>query len=132
MRYIKYFLWYLFFSAYWTAYNLGEKIRPESNATNFIMFAIGLNLFALFEMALLFGYKFSGIILFLFCVLPAVLIPYLLFTQNKVFKSKIEQFRFLNTREYNRKRYILLISITVETGLLVFGLALVRNILGTS
>lgn len=110
---ITYSWWYLFYSAYWTAYHLGEKENPESNACYLLKILIGFNMFALFQFGLYFGYAFSTTLFFIVCILPAALIPYFSFERRSRYKLRMNEFKLLKNQSYARKRHILLIVLAI-------------------
>jgi len=132
MKRLNYFLWYFFFSAYWTAYELGEKRNPKSNASYLLSLNIGWNLFGLFQILLLFGYQKPTLLLIGLCLIPAVFIPYFLTNNKKEYLKKNEEFAYLKNIENKRARYILLISITLWSIAFVAIVAVLRNIYQTN
>lgn len=109
LKKITYYWWYLFYAAYWTAYHLGEKENPESNACYLLKVLIGFNMFALLQLALYLGYNLSITMLFIICILPAALIPYFSFEKGNRYQLRLNEFKFLKNQSYAKKRYVLLI-----------------------
>ncbi len=126
MKKLNYGLWYLFFSAYWTAYNWGEKRNPQSNATNFISITIALNLFLPFNVYLLLGHKVPGLVLFTFCFLPGLILPYILFRRRKIYEIKIKQFEFLKQEDFKRRRFTVLLVVTFWSIASFIGIGVLR------
>ena len=116
----------MFFSAYWTAYDWGESQKPQSNATNYISLTIALNLFFPFHICLLFGYKIPGIILFVFCFLPGLVLPYILFRRRNIFAIKFKQFEFLKQETFKRRRITILVFVTAWSIASFVGVGLLR------
>ncbi|HLN71819.1 MAG TPA: hypothetical protein VK205_00890 [Prolixibacteraceae bacterium] len=110
---ITYSWWYLFYSAYWTAYHLGEKENPESNAIYYYNLLIGFNLFGLAQLAKFKGYDLSITILVIMCVLPAILIPYFSFDRGNRYKQKMNEFKFVKNKTHARQRHILLLVLAI-------------------
>jgi len=127
LKRINYYLWYLYFSVYWSSSNLGAK-KPESNAVGLFNLFVLLNFAAIFQILEFFGHKFSGIIFMFFCGVPAFLIPYLLFQRKHLFHSRFKEFEFLRAKEYKRKRIIAVISAIVFSILFCDGMAVLRNL----
>lgn len=119
LRRISYSWWFLFYSAYWTAYHLGEKEEPESNAIYYFNLLIGFHLFGIMQLVKYWVYDFSIPVLVSVCVLPALIIPYLSFRKGKRYKTKIDEFKFLKGNSNARKRYILLIILSLWSVLFV-------------
>lgn len=108
-RRIGFYWWYLFFSAYWTAFLFGERKEPENNASYLLNVLIGLNLFGVMEFVKYFGCNFSIATIITICVVPAIIIPYLSFKKGLKYKRKLKEFEFLKEDEYKRKRYAILV-----------------------
>ena len=118
-RKIIYGWWYLFYSAYWTAFNLGEKEEPESNAIYYFNLLIGFHLFGIMQLAKFFGHNFSITVLISVCVLPALIIPYLSFKKGGRYKTQIEKFKFLKDANNAKMRHTLLIILSLWSVLFV-------------
>lgn len=116
---ITYAWWYLFFSAYWTAFNLGEKKAPEDNAVYIFNYWLGLNLFGIMQLIKFLGYTFSVIVLISICVFPAIAIPYFSFKKENRYRKRIDEFNFLKDTCYAKKRYLLLIILSLWSVLFV-------------
>jgi len=127
LKKLNYYLWFLFFSIYWSSHNWGAS-RPENNATNLISLILLLNLSALLQVLLYFGYSLSSLLFVMFCGVPAFIIPYLLFQRKEVLNSKLKEFKFLEAKEYNRKRIICVGRILVFSIAFNAGIAMIRNI----
>lgn len=125
---INSFLWYFFFSAYWTAHELGEKRNPESNASYLLALNIGWNLFGMCQIGLYSGYKISNVLLIIFCLVPAIFIPYYMTKSKSRFQKKSAEFAYLRDQKLKRRRYILLIMLTLWSIGFVAGIAVLRNI----
>lgn len=119
LKRITYSWWYLFFSAYWTAYHLGETEEPEGNAYYLLNVLIGLNIFGVMQFLKFTGYNFSITALIIICVLPAIIIPYLSFKKGNRYKMRMSEFEFLKEGCNAKKRYILLILISLWSVLFV-------------
>ena len=111
--------WYLFYSAYWTAFHLGEKEEPESNAIYYFNLLIGFHLFGIMQLIKFWGYNFSVAVLIIVCMLPAIIIPYLSFKKGERFKRKKEEFIFLKEASNAKKRHILLLVLSIWSILFV-------------
>ncbi len=114
-RVIIYSWWYLFYSAYWTAYYLGEKHTPESNANYLLNILILLNIFGIMQLFAFFGYKVSIPTLLIICILPAYSIPYLSFQKKDRYKIRMKEFKFLRNVNSAKKRHLLLIFLSIWT-----------------
>ena len=127
LKLIRHYMWYFYFCVYWSAYNWGEKKNPQSNATNLFGFiwimiaSIGL------QVILCFGYRFPGWTYFCIPVLPAFILPSILFKERKI-NSNRKEFDFLRTDKYKRKRRIVVASVIMVLILLNAGVAIYRNI----
>jgi hypothetical protein len=113
LKRINFYWCYLFFSAYWTAFSLGEKKEPESNANYLLSVIIGLNLFGIFEFIKYLGYNLPIIWLVIICVVPAITIPYYSFKMDSKYKKKLIDFDFLKTEENKKKRHTILLLISI-------------------
>lgn len=110
LKVLKYYWWFLFYSAYWTAYNLGEKDEPEGNAIYYFNLLIGFHFFGIVQLILFWGYDFTAEIGVGVCVLAALIIPYLAFRKGNRYKTKSEEFKFLKDASTAKMRHILLIT----------------------
>jgi hypothetical protein len=119
MKRLIYYWWYLFFVAFWTAHSLGEKKAPESNAIYFLSFILGLNLFGFFEVLKYFGFNLSITMLIIFCLVPAIMIPYLSITKDNKFNNKKSEFEFLKDEKNKKKRFGILIVLSIWSILFV-------------
>lgn len=131
MNRIYYFVWYFFFSAYWSAYELGEKANADKNASYLTGLNIGWNLFGLCEIILYNGYPFSTLFMVISCLIPAVSIPYFLTSDRKNFLEKMNKFTFLRDSKFKRTRYLTLFGTTLWSIAFVAGVAVLRNIYNT-
>ncbi len=128
---INYYWWYLFFSSYWTAYELGEKNKPEENAKYFIGFIIGLNMFALFQILLLYGIQVNTYIFVPLCFLTGIIIVNrIYFHKNRYIKMK-ESFLFLQNSSNKSKRYKVLFLTAIWSIAFVAAIAVMRDIYNT-
>ncbi len=124
------FVWYLYFSIYWSTYDWGEKKHPEDNAINLIRWILLINLSAIYQVFIYFGYPFSVISIICICGIPAFVIPYLLIQNNKKgFNLRFEKFEFLKEKEYNRKRLTIVIAVLSFSIVLNAAVAIFRNIM---
>jgi hypothetical protein len=118
-RRITYSWWYLFYSAYWTAFNLGEKEVPESNAIYFFNLLIGFHIFGVMQLLKFFGYDFPIVVLISICVIPALTIPYFSFKRGYRYKARMDEFKFLKGNNKSKTRHILLIALSLWSILFV-------------
>ncbi|WP_426669074.1 hypothetical protein ACPPVU_22980 [Mucilaginibacter sp. McL0603] len=125
---IRHYWWYLYFSAYWSAYNWGEKNTPQSNAINLLYLITLLVLSGLLQIALLFGIKLSGMAFIAFCGLPALIIPYWSISKNKMYKERLREYDYLKAKEFNYKRNVYVISVLVFAIALNTSIAIIRNL----
>ena len=126
---LRYCIWYLYFSAYWTVFNWGEKTKPRNNASNFMSLTILINLSAIYQILVYFGYPVSILFVIFFCALPAFIIPYLLFQSDKVFNLKFKEFEFLRGNECKQKRIIVIFSIASFSIIFNTAVAIFRNLM---
>jgi hypothetical protein len=112
LKKVIYYWWYLFFSAYWTAFHLGERDEPESNAIYYFNLLIGFHLFGIMQLIKFLGYDFSISVLVGICVFPAIAIPYFSFKKGNRYIKKIDDFKFLKDTSYAKKRHSLLIILS--------------------
>ena len=112
---IEYYWWFIYYSAYWTAYIYGERDNPKSNACYFMNVLIFLFLFGILEFCIFFGLEVSLLLIIFLCLIPAYLIPYLIISKDFRYKKKMKQFEFLKERKYNIKRNVLLLVIALLT-----------------
>lgn len=107
------FYWYLFYCAYWTAYELGEKDDPQINASGFLMLLTWISLSSflnlinsLFKITLI-----PNIYIIISCMVFSIVINYyVLFKKKNGYKSKMKNFEFLKTKDFATKRYFILLS----------------------
>jgi len=104
MKSLKHFYFYLFFSGYWVAYNLGEKETPYINAEylmNFILvmpiISVRIIIYKTFN-----NNDTSHIITFI-CVLVPMIINYFVFRKKNRFKKEMINYSHLSRPE-NRSR----------------------------
>ena len=109
-----YYLYYIFFSAYWTAFEFGEKEMPEDNAAYLLSFVIFLNFTGVFNIITYLGFKYSNSFIYiLFFLFLSYLISYILFQKNKRFSMVKPKFEFLKFSKYRKKRYLTIVCIVV-------------------
>jgi len=109
MKNIKFFYYYVFFNAYWTSFDLGEKTIPRQNAVYYMnlvgVFILSFCYFATVNLGVSFG--FGYIIISGGCLLYIVNLS--LFSEKK-FQEFYSEFLFL--KNYKKtKRYILFFTI---------------------
>lgn len=112
---IKYWLWYLFFSVYWTAHELGEKEKPHENAKYYLILTIALNIFGIFEILLFYGFYLNAYLVVFGAALVGIIITNRFFFRKNVFVSKLPEFSSLQEKSYKFKRYKLLIFVALWT-----------------
>jgi len=104
---IKHFYWKIFFSAYWLAFDLGEKKTPESNATGFVEITSILNIFGIiFIVNFLDGGNLPYIKLYI------ALSVFFSFSFNKLiiyskklgYKKHLKSFEYLSKPDFNKTR----------------------------
>ena len=78
---------------------------------------------------LCFGYQLSGVSFFCVCGIPAFTLPFIIFN-NKEVNSKRNEFDFLRTNNYNRKRIIIVVTVLLYLIATNAGVAIFRNIKG--
>jgi len=127
---INYYWWYLFFAAYWSAYNWGLKGNPKSNASLLINLILLFNLSAMFQIGLLFGCKLSFIWFAILVGVPALVIPYRSLENGKKFKIKFAEYQFLQAKESNYKRNKFILLVVLSSVILNSGIAILRNFIG--
>jgi hypothetical protein len=126
MKAIKYYIWYFYFCAYWSALKWGEKRNPQNNATG-LFGVISIISASIFWQALAyFGYHLPEILFFCTCLLlPFFLVPFV-FKDQKV-KSKRKEFDFLKGDNHHKKRVIVVVLVLIFLIALNAGVALIRN-----
>lgn len=125
---IKYYVWYFYFCAYWSAYHWGEKNNPGSNASNLFGIVLILVASAILQAFQFLGYGLLGWPFFLICILPALILPGVLFKKKKV-NSKISEFDFLKVDSYHRKRVVFVVVVLLFFIMINSGIAIARNLL---
>jgi len=128
---ISFYLWYFFFSAYWSAHNWGAT-RPESNASGLFSIIVLLIFSTISQIFLYWGFEGSALFFIISVVLPALIIPYLLFRKNNKHFRKINQFEFLKGKSYNRKRVVIVALTFLFALILNTGVAILRNLKNTN
>lgn len=113
LRRFKFFFTYLFFSVYWTAYELGEKDKPEENSKYFITLTIALNVVALFEILIFYGVKLNAYLVVFLSWAVAASTVHLLFFKKNIYRTKFEKFEYLKHAPYKKKRYAIMIVIAL-------------------
>lgn len=126
-RRIKYYTWYFYFCAYWSAYYWGERRNPERNATDLFGFIWILSSSIIIQLTSLFGYEVSKGFFFIFCGIPAFTLPYLIFKAKKIHLKRLE-FDFLKANKYYNKRIIVVWSVGIFLILLNAAVAVIRNL----
>jgi len=81
------FIWYLYFSIYWSAFDWGEKKHPENNAINLVRWILFIALSALYQIFIYLGLPLSVISIICICGIPSLVIPYLLFIRIKRYST---------------------------------------------
>ncbi|MDD4968090.1 MAG: hypothetical protein PHT07_01530 [Paludibacter sp.] len=115
---IKNFYWKIFFSAYWLAYDLGEKKTPEWNATGFLKFTSIFNMFGLiFIVNFVYGGDLPYIKLLLALTIVSSFVFNKLFIYSKKygFENQIKSYEYLSKPERKRKRNRILIFTLIFT-----------------
>lgn len=116
---MNYYIWYLFYSAYWSAYELGEKDSPQGNANYLLTIILGVNLFTIFQLLSLFDIKLPIFYLVGICAGIPIFINRYYFLRKKRFNEKFNDFKFLRTPTYKKRRYLLLVFIALCSVLLL-------------
>lgn len=119
LKRMNYYIWYLFYSAYWSAYELGEKDSPQGNANYLLTIILGVNLFTIFQLLSLFDIKLPIFYLVGICAGIPIFINRYYFLRKKRFKEKFNDFKFLRTLAYKKRRYLLLVFIVLCSVLLL-------------
>jgi hypothetical protein len=109
-----YLLKLFFFSAYWTAYELGEDKHPEINAEYLVGIIIFLNLYGFIDFFLERNVILNNSIIVIVFLIVQVAI-YRLFIYKRRFMAYYEDFIFLKLVKYRRKRRISLAGILICT-----------------
>jgi len=113
LKRMNYYIWYLFYSAYWSANELGEKDSPEENANYLLTIIFGINLFTIFQLLSLFDIKLPILFLVGICTGTPIFINRYFFLRENRFKEKFNEFKFLRTPAYKKLRYLLLVLIVL-------------------
>jgi hypothetical protein len=79
---------------------------------------------------LCFGYQLSDFSFFCICVVPAFILPFIIF-KNEQINSKRKEFDFLRSDNYKKKRIVVVVTVLLFLIILNAGVALVRNINGS-
>ena len=119
LKRMNYYIWYLFYSAYWSAYELGEKDSPQGNANYLLTIIFGVNLFTICQLLSLFDIKLHIFYLVGICAGIPIFINRYYFLRKNRFKEKFNDFKFLKTPAYKKRRYILLVFIVLCSVLLL-------------
>ncbi|QKJ32095.1 hypothetical protein HQ865_20780 [Mucilaginibacter mali] len=128
LKAIKHYWWLLFFSAYWTAVQWGEKRNPRNTAIYHFTFLILLNLSGILQIGLLYNIKLSGLQFTVFCALPAFIIPYLAFKKGRTYHERFLEFYYLNNPTYRKSRMIRVIGSLTLSIAFNSGIAILRNV----
>jgi hypothetical protein len=109
---------YLFYSAYWIAYDLGEKKNPQNNAEYLLSILIALNGFVLIQILKYFGFRVNTSIIILEFLLSYTIV-YLMFIKNQRFKKNLNDYRYLSLIQNKLKRNVIIIIISMWTILFI-------------
>lgn len=113
---IKYYYYYIYFNAYWTSFDIGEKTIPKQNAGFYMSL---LEIFLIGGVAFMFsalGININLNIIILSGVAVVLLLNYLTLS-NEIFDRKYSEYEFLS-RVSKKRRLWLFFSIIVGTGLI--------------
>ncbi len=119
LKRMNYYIWYLFFSAYWTAYELGEKDSPQENANYLLTLIFGVNLFTICQLFALFDIMLPIFYLISICAGIPIFANKYYFLRKRRFRTKIDDFKHLKSQEYKKQRYILLSSVFLSSVLML-------------
>jgi hypothetical protein len=119
LKRMNYYIWYIFYSAYWSAYELGEKDSPQGNANYLLTIIFGVQLFTICQFLSLFDINFPIFFLVGICVGIPIFINRYYFLRKKRFKEKFNDFKFLRTPAFKKRRYLLLAFIVLCSVLLL-------------
>lgn len=107
MKRIKNFYWKIFFSAYWFAYDLGEKKTPEWNSTGFVEFTSAFNIFGLIFIA---NFVYGGdlpyikLLLALTIIFSFVFNKLIIYSKKSGFEKHIKSYEYLSKPEIKKTR----------------------------
>lgn len=117
---ISYYYYYIFFNAYWTSFDIGEKSIPRQNAIYYMTLT---KIFILSSICFLIsstGVKFNLVYAIIIGVVLVLILNHFLLSEN-IFNRKYDGFSFL--KEVSKKRRMILFF-----GL--FGVTAVLNVIG--
>jgi len=118
MIHIKNLYWKIFFSAYWLAYDLGEKKTPEWNAAVFLKFTSTFNMFGLiFLVNFVYGgdFPYMKLLIVLAMVFSFSIHKSIVYSKKSGFKKHIETYNYLSKPEMKKKRNQTVISVILFT-----------------
>lgn len=122
--------WKLFFTAYWTAYNLGEKDSPEINASWLIILIFGINGFSILFLIMFINggtLPTPKISVSLVLIISIIINLNVLFSKKNGYKKKIEEYKFLGKTENKKSGNRLLIVLSLGSILIMAISALLNN-----
>ena len=109
-----YILKLFFFSAYWTAYELGEDKNPEINAEYLVGIIIFLNLYGCMDFFIEFSLIQKNIMVLIMFLIVQLSI-YLIFIYKRRYINYYEDFLFLKMAKYKKNRRRSLVGIAIFT-----------------
>lgn len=127
---ISTFYWKLFFSGYWTAYDLGEKEDPQINAAWFII--LNFELYSCSILLFISAFKneklpFAKLLFFLAFIIPAIINLFLLFNKKSGYKKQLKNYHFLSAPENKKTRLKYMIFTILSSFLFMIICALLNN-----
>lgn len=130
MNFFSLTYWTIFFSAYWTAFQLGEKKTPQVNASWFMILISMVNMFSIINfLTLLIGndYSFFPVLISISSLIVIFLNIYVLFLSKKNYKKRAKDFEKLSLSNKTRFRITTLLFVFLITFIILMISSLLNN-----
>jgi hypothetical protein len=107
-----YLIRYLFTVSYWTAYELGERDKPEINAEYFVFIIAMINSFGIMEILMYLGFSIKTWMICVFFFMLYLAFHKLLMSKSR-YKKIVKEFDYLKDRKYLVKRRLIMVVISL-------------------